>query len=193
MANKRETSGPRSDTYRRSSSPGAESDADDFGPSHYPERPGYSRRFRDDHMPPPPPWNNSQSQYGYPSYEIHPFSQLSLRQLGNEILTALRSTRGGIHYTKNNQFMQVHYVDQYPIYTCAFVPSHMVPDNEWKFLNTELGRGLIRREALDLLGYSYTETEMGKFSISGDLELVCERFLNKGLGSPAHICQTERN
>jgi len=38
-----------------------------------------------------------------------------------------------------------------------------------KPLDTELGRGLIRKEALDLLGYSYIETETGNFSISGDL------------------------
>lgn len=52
----------------------------------------------------------------------------------------------------------------------------MIPYNEWEALNTEVGGGSIRREALDLLGYSYTETETGKFSISGDLHLVCERF-----------------
>jgi hypothetical protein len=68
------------------------------------------------------------------------------------------------------------------------VPSHIIPYNEWKPLNTELGRGLIRREALDLLGFPYTETEMGNFSISGDLELVCERFPINDLGSPADFC-----
>lgn len=74
---------------------------------------------------------------------------------------------------KSNQFKQVHYVDQYPIYVCALVPSHIIPYNEWKPLHTELGKGLVRKEALDLLGYSYTETEMGTFSLSGDLDLVC--------------------
>ena len=76
---------------------------------------------------------------------------------------------------KSNQFKQVHYVDHDPIYTCALVPPHLIPLNEDKALDTELSRGSIRREALDLLGYSYTETGTGNFSITGNLELVCER------------------
>ena len=68
------------------------------------------------------------------------------------------------------------------------MPSHIIPHNEWRPLNTELGRGSFRREALDLLGYPYIETETGNFSISGDLELVCERFLMNDLGSPADLC-----
>ena len=87
----------------------------------------------------------------------------------------LRSTRGGIYYIKSNTFKQVHFVDNYPIYTCNFVPSNMVPDNEDKFLNTELGSGLIRKEALNLLSYSYTRSETGNFSIKGDLGPVSER------------------
>ena len=76
---------------------------------------------------------------------------------------------------KSNSFKQVHYVDEYPIYTCNFVPSNMIPYNENNFLNTELGRGLIRKEALDLLRYSYTRSESGNFSIKGDLLPVSER------------------
>ena len=95
---------------------------------------------------------------------------------GGELLTALRSTRGGIHHVKSNKFKQVHYVDDWPIYTCALVPPHLVPYGEDKATDTELGKGLIRREALDLLGYSYTELETGNFSISGDLKLVCEKY-----------------
>lgn len=91
------------------------------------------------------------------------------------MLNALRTRKGGIYYTKSNQYKQVHYVDEYPIYICALVPSHMIPFNDWKPLNTELGRGLVRREALDLLGYSYAEKETGVFSISSDVELVCAR------------------
>lgn len=52
----------------------------------------------------------------------------------------------------------------------------MIPYNEDKFLDTELGRGLCRREALDLLAYTYTETKTGNFSVSGDLGLVSERY-----------------
>lgn len=75
---------------------------------------------------------------------------------------------------KSNQFRQVHFVDHRPIYTCVLVPPYLVPYDEDKFMNTELGKGLIRREALDLLAYSYTETETGAFSVSGNLKLVCE-------------------
>ena len=88
----------------------------------------------------------------------------------------MRSMRGGIYYMKSNNFKQKHYVDQRLIFVCYLVPSHMVPEKEDKVLNTELGRGLIRREALDLFAYSYMETETGNFSISGNLRLVSERF-----------------
>ena len=66
-------------------------------------------------------------------------------------------------------------MDEILMYICYFVPSHMVPQNEDKVLETELGKDLIRREALDLLAYSYMETETGNFSISGDLRLVSKR------------------
>ncbi len=108
-----------------------------------------------------------------PSFNL---SRPPSRQLGGEILTQLRSTRGGIYYIKNNTFRQVHYVDQYAIYVCTLVPSQMIPYNEDVPLNTEVGRGLVRREALNLLAYSYTETDTGSFLISGDLLLVSERY-----------------
>ena len=98
------------------------------------------------------------------------------RRLGREILTGLRSTRGGIYYIKSNDFKQVHYVDEHPIYICNYVPSHMIPYSVDKFLNTELLGGLVRREALDLLAYSYNRSETGNISISGDLGLVSEKY-----------------
>ena len=113
------------------------------------------------------------------------FSPPPSRYFGGELLTALRSTRGGIHYVKSNQFKQIHFVDQSPIYTCALVPPHLIPYGEDKAMNTELGKGLIRREALDLLAYSYTETETGAFSVSGNLKLVCEKYSTHILGSPS--------
>ena len=86
---------------------------------------------------------------------------------------------------KSNQFKQVHFVDHRPIYTCALVPPYLVPYAENKLINTELGKGLIRREALDLLAYSYTEIETGTYSVSGDLKLVCERYSIHMLGLSA--------
>lgn len=139
-------------------------------------------------MPPPPPFENRHSQYEYLDNEFYDSRQKDFwmssyagfqpqnRQLGVEILAGLRATRGGIYYTKSNLFKQVHYVDHYPIYICDLVPPHLIPSSESKFLKTGVDVGLIRGEALDLLGYSFTETDRGKYSISGDLELVCKRF-----------------
>lgn len=145
-------------------------------------------------MPPPRPLGDPQPRYSTAPYmerefwrSFNHFSQPQGIQLGGEILTALRSTRGGIYYTKSNHFKQVHYVDHYPIYTCAFVPSHMIPYNEDTPLSTELGRGLVRKEALDLLAYSYTETPTGSFSISANLELVRETYPKNLLGLPANL------
>lgn len=39
-------------------------------------------------------------------------------------------------------------------------------------LSTEIGDGLVRKEALDLLGYSFSKTEQGDFLIQGNLDLV---------------------
>lgn len=115
------------------------------------------------------------------------FSPPPSRYFGGELLTALRSTRGGIHYVKSNQYKQVHFVDDRPIYTCALVPPHLIPYGEDKAMNTELSKGLIRKEALDLLGYSYTELETGNFSVSSNLKVVCEKYLIHMLGSSANF------
>ncbi|KAL8706837.1 MAG: hypothetical protein Q9225_007904, partial [Loekoesia sp. 1 TL-2023] len=180
-ANRYRSFSPLSDAYRRSPSPRAELNNDGVGPTPYQKPYEHPPRFHP--IPPPPPLDNPQPQYGDPSFgsfvtvqkdfwrPSYPSLQSPDRQLGEAMLTALRSTRGGIYYTKSNDFKQVHYVDHHPIYICAFVPSHMIPYNEWKSLSTELDQGSIRKEALDLLGYSYRETGTGKFLISGDLEL----------------------
>lgn len=55
------------------------------------------------------------------------------------------------------------------------MPSYLIPPSEGRCQTTEVDKGLIRREALDLLGYSYAETDAGKFLISGDLDLVCKK------------------
>ena len=129
-------------------------------------------------MPPRPPGNYPQASYGEMDFSIptHNLFQPPSRQLGSEILAILRSERGGIHYIKSNNFKQVHYVDEYPIYTCYLVPSDMIPYNENSCLSTELGSGLIRKEALDLLTYSYTRSETGNFLIKGNLGPVSGRY-----------------
>ncbi|KAL8724345.1 MAG: hypothetical protein Q9181_006866, partial [Wetmoreana brouardii] len=143
----RRYAGPGYDTYREPLSPRVGFDDDDYGPTYYPGSRGHPSRFHYDPMPPPPLWDNPQPRYGYPPFGTSgtrqknywrppsPFAHLPDRQLGDEILTALRSTRGGIHYTKSSS-------------------------------------GTIRREALELLGYLYTETGGGMFRISADLNLA---------------------
>ena len=134
---------------------------------------------------PSPPTNSSHRRERDFWTQPDNLSTPPLRYFGRDLLTALRSTRGGIHYVKSNQFKQVHFVDHRLIYTCALVPPHLVPYGEDKTMNTELGKGLIRREALDLLAYSYTETETGTFSVSGNLKLVREKHSIPILGLPA--------
>ena len=139
-------------------------------------------------MPPRPSGNILQ-----PSYVEMNFWRRTLdpyrpsRALGSDILARLRSTRGGIYYIKSNNFRQVHYVDEYCIYICNFVPSNIITHNEDIIVNTELASGLIRKEALDLLAYSYTRSETGNFSIKGDLGLVSERYRVNALMSLTNI------
>ena len=131
-------------------------------------------------MPPRPPGNILQPSYGEMNFwrrTHHPY-QLPSRELGSEILATLRSRRGGIYYIKSNSFKQVHYLDEYCIYVCNFVPLNLMPIDR---LNTELGSGLIRKEALDLLAYSYTRSETGNFLIKDDLGLVSERYIVNAL------------
>lgn len=95
------------------------------------------------------------------------------RHIGNEILMAMRSTRGGIYYAKTSPHKQVFFVDGSPIYTCLFVPEELIPDGEADiFRTTELIDGIVRRGALNLLGYVYADVEFGKFAIEADLEFV---------------------
>ena len=134
-------------------------------------------------MPPRPPGNILQPSYGEMNFwrrTYHPY-QLPSRRLGSEILATLRSRRGGIYYIKSNNFKQMYYVDEYCIYVCSFVPLNLIPVNEDNILNTELGSGLIRKEALDFLAYSYTRSETSNFLIKGDLGLVSERYMVNAL------------
>ena len=191
LASYQRSSDPHLDTYRGSHSPTADFNEFNLNPTHYPGVDGFSEPFQGDHMPPPPPGINSQPSHAIVSLDFWRPSQSPsrppIRYLGSEILTEMRSMRGGIYYMKSSNFKQKHYVDQRLIFICYFVPSHMIPKKEDKVLNTELGRGLIRREALDLLAYSYIETETGNFSISGNLRLVSERFTINVLFSPANF------
>ena len=159
-----------------------------------------ARHYEDiDDLPQRSTIENPQPYYEYLPYDIHSQRQKDFwrptvyklsatrqpipmdKPLGDEILAALRSTRGGIYYTKSNSFAQTHYVDQDPLYTCALVPNQLVPLDQRRFLTTEVSIGLVRREALELLGYTYEEMNTGKFAISGDLEQVCRMFSFRGL------------
>lgn len=94
------------------------------------------------------------------------------RIVGDEILNALRFTGGGIVYTKRNDFRHSYYVDHMLTYTFNLVPSTLITSNGSEPRFTEIGKGWVRQEALDLLSYTYTETPSGHFCISGNLELV---------------------
>ena len=146
-------------------------------------------------MPPHPSGNILQRPYGEMNFWTrtpHPY-QLPSRELGSEMLATLRSRRGGIYYMKSNNFKQIYYVDEYCIYVCNFVPSNIIPENQDNISNTELGSGLIRKEALDLLAYSYTRSDTGNFSIKGDLGLVSERYIVKVLTSLTNFFCEGRN
>lgn len=143
-------------------------------------RPGMREGF----MPPPglwpiPPnkaWTSPKEQSYVRSKDVWKDSpshdQVPARYVGDDILKVLRYTRGGIVYSKSNDFQHSHYVDSYEIYRLYLVPSFLIPSNESEVQNTELGKGWVLREALDLLGYSYSETASGHFSIPRDLALA---------------------
>lgn len=103
----------------------------------------------------------------------HAFRQAPPRHAGDSILDQLRIARGGILYKKGNDFRQTLYIDGYSFYEFDLVPSSLIPFNESQAQYTEIGKGWVRQEALDLLGYPYTETQSGHFSVSRDLEFVC--------------------
>ena len=102
---------------------------------------------------------------------------------GDEILNAIRSTGGGIVYTKRNDFKYSHYVDETVVYIHYLVPSLLIPLDESEPRFTEIGKGWVRQEALDLLGYTYSETQCGHFCVSGNLELVSAMSLGLTMSS----------
>lgn len=75
---------------------------------------------------------------------------------------------------KRNKFQHFHYVDNECFYIFDLVPEYMMQIREIRY--TELGQGLVKKEALDLLGYSFEQTPSGHFSIVGDLDLVRRDF-----------------
>lgn len=95
--------------------------------------------------------------------------QVAARHIGDDIVKSLQSTRGGLVYTKSNDFQHSYFVDHYEFYRLYLVPSFLIPSDESDFQNTEIGKGWVRREALDLLSYSYSETPSGHFSIPRNL------------------------
>lgn len=101
-----------------------------------------------------------------------------MRDVGDILLNGIRSTRGGINYMKLNEFRCEYYVDDTVIHTFDLVPYELVPYVEQDALFTEIGSGWVRREVLDLLGYSYSVTRSAHYSISGNLDLVSERALD---------------
>ena len=87
-------------------------------------------------------------------------------------MNAMRSNGGGIVYMKRNEFQCSYYLDNIVVYTFRLVPRQLIASDEPDPLFTEIGKGLVRQEVLDLLGHTYSETPSGHFSISGNLDLV---------------------
>lgn len=87
-------------------------------------------------------------------------------------LNAIRSTGGGIIYTKRNDFQCLQYVDQRVVCRFRLVPPWLIPSGEPEFLFTEIGKSWVRQEVLNLLGFTYSETQTGQFCVSGNLEFV---------------------
>ena len=147
---------------------------DEFGGMYY-QTPGESHPYmRESFMPPPtlkaPSYVRSKDVWkDSPSHD-----QALAEYVGYDILDVLRYTRGGIVYTKSNDFQNSHFIDSYEFYRLYLVPSFLIPSDESGVQTTEIGKGWVRREALDLLGYSYSETPSGHFSIPRDLTLVSE-------------------
>lgn len=94
------------------------------------------------------------------------------QSFGEEMLRALRSAGAGIVYTKRFKFHQDHYVDAERFASCTLVPTELIPTDDSDPVCTELNQGLVRKEALDLLGYSYEATPSGQFAIAGNLDMV---------------------
>ena len=104
----------------------------------------------------------------------HPYQREPERDAGDEVLSALRFTQGGIMYRKINEFQHLCYTDRDQFFRFNLVPEWLIPPGGTKCQATEIDQGWVRREALSLLGYAYSETPSGRFSISGDLEFVCD-------------------
>ena len=148
-----------------------------FAQQHY-VPPNYPRNHI---FPPPGTYPEPPQVYGPapglpPRFDYWRYSYLAgglnARHLGRDILDALRSTRGGIHYTKNSPIREDHYVDEYPVFLSSILPLDLASRSDYEYASAEIGSDMIRKEALDLLGYTYTETPTGKLSISGDISFV---------------------
>ncbi|KAL8954310.1 MAG: hypothetical protein Q9183_007205 [Haloplaca sp. 2 TL-2023] len=99
-------------------------------------------------------------------------------RLRHDMLDSLRSAKGGIHYIEESPVRQDHYVDERPVYFNSILPPDLVSRPDRECATAEIGSGMVRKEALDLMGYTYTETPTGRLSISGDISFVSsiERF-----------------
>ena len=95
--------------------------------------------------------------------------------LADTILSSLRAKSGGILYSKRTkENRQLYYVDRHLICYCDMVPLNTQVMDPPGATHTEIGGGMVRKEALDLLGYSYDEMSRGHFSVVGDLKFVSE-------------------
>ncbi|KAL8869782.1 MAG: hypothetical protein Q9174_004014 [Haloplaca sp. 1 TL-2023] len=159
-----------------------ESEDEDPSYAHFDARHRVPPSVRRHHIAPPPesfpePFRIHRPPPGMPlrfDYWKYPYMSSSGpgENLGFGILDSLRSARGGIYYIKTSPVRQDHYVDEYPICLSSILPLDLASESDRQYATTEIGCDMIRKEALALMGYAYTETPTGKLSISGDISFV---------------------
>lgn len=71
-----------------------------------------------------------------------------------------------------SDYVVTNYVDGRECYIFCLLPHSLIPIHARRGHYTEIGMGWVRREALDLLNYSYKETKSGRYSINGVLSFV---------------------
>lgn len=96
------------------------------------------------------------------------------RYIGDDILRTLRHAGGGIIYSKGNAYWHSYYIDGSIFYRFDLAPSMLMPSKASEITYTQIGKGWVRQEALDLLGYRYQETKSGHWDIHDNLEFVSD-------------------
>ncbi|KAL6718674.1 hypothetical protein ACLMJK_002908 [Lecanora helva] len=139
--------------------------------------PPLERRTGSHHAPPTENWR---SGLGNPVSHMKDLwrrpnsnDRASVRNAGDDVLDALRYTHGGIIYVKVNEFQHLYFLDRMMFYRFNLAPEWLIPTGAMMNWSTEIGQGLVRREALDLLGYPWKE--LVRLSFQADARFLEDR------------------